>query len=135
MTKLEKHHIGDHYWVIHGYGGTPSVEEQKAIAELEIQDYKNKQEYAKEKWSGEEWADQQKLYEYSLYGNMIYFWENIVDLANGEPDDNSPPDLEEVEIKTEGLEETDIKLGLANVEPLIFVCDGSDVDDPCVLNG
>ena len=62
--------IGDHYWIINGYGGEPDLEEQIKVAEQEITDYKNKQEFAKASWDKECWAEQDKLYEFWLYKNM-----------------------------------------------------------------
>jgi hypothetical protein len=66
--------IGNHYWVINGYGGEPDLEEQILVAEQEIQDYKNKQEFAKSSWDNECWENQEKLYEFYLYKNMEFYW-------------------------------------------------------------
>lgn len=70
--------IGDHYWIINGYGGEPDLEEQIRVAEQEIADYKAKQEFAKTTWTNECWAEQDKLYEFWLYKNMEFYWERVL---------------------------------------------------------
>jgi hypothetical protein len=89
--------IGDHYWVINGYGGEPPIEAQIEIAEKEIQEYRDKQVFAKENWSNESWAEQDKLYEFWLYKNMEFYWERVVKTLK-EDGGSPPPEMEEVEL-------------------------------------
>jgi hypothetical protein len=99
--------IGDHYWIINGYGGEPDLEEQIKVAEQEIQDYKTKQQFAKDTWANECWAEQDKLYEFWLYKNMEHYWERV--LTELKADGGTPP-AEEVEIETEDLEHSGLTL-------------------------
>lgn len=100
--------IGDHYWIINGYGGEPDLEEQIRVAEQEIADYKAKQEFAKTTWANECWAEQDKLYEFWLYKNMEFYWERVL---NELKKNGGTPPIEEVEINiTDVVEESDIVL-------------------------
>ena len=75
---MNKGLIGDHYWVINGFGGEPSIEEQSEVAKEEIANYEEKQQIAKDTWTDEEWKDEAKLYEFWLYKNMVFYWERVL---------------------------------------------------------
>jgi hypothetical protein len=75
---MNKGLIGDHYWVINGFGGEPPIEEQIIVAKEEIAEYENKQQVAKDTWTDEEWKDEAKLYEFWLYKNMVFYWERVL---------------------------------------------------------
>jgi hypothetical protein len=99
--------IGDHYWIINGYGGVPDLAEQIQVAEGEIADYIAKQEFAKTSWNSECWAEQDKLYEFWLYKNMQDYWERVLKTLKA---DGGTPPAEEVELELENLEESGIKI-------------------------
>lgn len=96
--------IGDHYWIINGYGEAPDIEEQISVAKQEILNYKEKQQIAKDTWDNMMWAEEPKLYEFWLYKNMEFYWERVVKTLT-EP---APP-LEEI-ILPEPTEKSDIIL-------------------------
>lgn len=87
--------IGEHYWVINGYDAEPPIEEQIAICKEEIQNYKDKQEYAKEAWEQVDWENQEKLYEFWLYKNMEFYWERVLKILSDLPVDNKEPSVTE----------------------------------------
>ena len=103
--------IGEHYWVLNGYGGEPPLEEQIEIAKEEIANYEEKQQIAKDTWTDEEWKDEAKLYEFWLYKNMVFYWERVIktlqELINGP---------KEVELEVEDLEDSGLAIKKREVE-------------------
>ena len=96
--------IGEHYWVLNGYGGEPPLEEQIEIAKEEIANYEEKQQIAKDTWTDEEWKDEAKLYEFWLYKNLIFYWERVIKTIQELIDGPKEVELEVEELEDSGLE-------------------------------